>query len=62
MKYILITFSLSLFGFNSQEESDCLDFAIDALERAEAQRGSLFDDVEGAELMNYAYAQCEGQS
>ena len=53
---------MSLFGFNSQEKSDCLDFAIDALERAEAQRGSLFDDVEGAELMNYAYAQCEGQS
>lgn len=62
MKYIFISFSLSLLGFNSQSESDCLDFAIDALERAEAHRGSLFDDLEGAELMNFAYAQCESQS
>lgn len=62
MKYILITLSLSLFGFNFNEESDCLDFAIDALERAEMLRGSLIDDLEGAEIMNYAYAQCESQS
>lgn len=62
MKYILILFSLSLLDSNFEYKSDCLDFAIEALERAEIQRGFLFDDEEGAELMNWAYAQCEGQS
>ncbi|MBE7687238.1 hypothetical protein [Tenacibaculum finnmarkense] len=56
-----MTLSLSIFNDKVQGE-DCLDFAIDALERAEDFRGSLMNDLEGTELMNQAYAQCKGQS
>ncbi|MBE7645314.1 hypothetical protein G1K75_08590 [Tenacibaculum finnmarkense] len=63
MKYILISLTLSLSIFNDKVQGeDCLDFAIDALERAEDFRGSLMNDLEGTELMNQAYAQCKGQS
>ncbi|MCD8416767.1 hypothetical protein J2Q11_00320 [Tenacibaculum finnmarkense genomovar finnmarkense] len=56
-----MTLSLSIFNDKVQRE-DCLDFAIDALERPEDFRGSLMNDLEGTELMNQAYAQCKGQS
>lgn len=64
MKNLLIILSFATFGFglNSDPDGDCLDFAIESLERAEAFRGEMYDDLEATVHLNNAFAMCWGQN
>lgn len=62
MKYIfligLFTFSLD----NQNTNDDCFDFAVDELEKAESVRGSMMNDEEAFNYMNWSMTVCMGQN